>query len=296
MDLEKIKNAKPIEELINFSILNIDKPSGWTSFDVVNHIRKMLGLKKCGHGGTLDPNVTGVLPIFLEKSCKIQEYFMHREKIYIGEMRIHKEISEEKLKEAMKKFLGKINQLPPRKSRVKRVIRQREIIKFGLTSFNKEEKTAEFIAHVEAGTYIRKLISDLGDGLGIGCQMTALRRIKAGIFSDKDAEFTTIENLEKAVSEYKRGKEEKLRELLIPAEVICKILDFIEVKQEAIEKLDNGSPIFKEMLENPNQAMKTIKNKGLFAVLCRDKLIEIAGFTEQFENPDIIAKPEVVLK
>ena len=210
INLNKIKKEKPIEELINFSILNVDKPAGWTSFDVVNHIRITLGLNKCGHFGTLDPRVTGVLPICLGKACRIQDLFMHHDKIYTGKMRLHKDVNKEELEKAMKKFLGIINQLPPRVSRVKRQIRQREITEFKLTKFDKKKKEAEFYSHVQAGTYIRKLIDDLGKELTIGAQMTGLRRLKAGLFSEKDSEFTTVEKLDKAIEEYKKGNDKKI--------------------------------------------------------------------------------------
>jgi H/ACA ribonucleoprotein complex subunit 4 len=106
--------------------------------------------------------VTGVLPICLGDACRMQEYFMHRDKTYIGVMKLHQEITKKKLEEEMKKFLGVINQLPPRISRVKRVLRQREVMEFKILSFNKEKREAEFISKVQAGTYIRKLIDDLG--------------------------------------------------------------------------------------------------------------------------------------
>ena len=93
MDISKIKKERPIAELINFGILNIDKPAGCTSFDVVNKIRRLFNLKKCGHFGTLDPNVNGVLPVCLGNACKIQDLFMHHDKTYIGKMLIHKEVS-----------------------------------------------------------------------------------------------------------------------------------------------------------------------------------------------------------
>ena len=130
MDIEDTNKEKPIEELIKFGVLNIDKPSNCTSFDVVNLVRRSLGLDKAGHLGTLDPQVTGVLPIVLGKACKIQEYFMHRDKTYIGVMKLHKEITRKQLEEEMEKFLGVINQLPPRISRVKRVVRKRKIVEF----------------------------------------------------------------------------------------------------------------------------------------------------------------------
>ena len=288
--LEKLKNEKPIQELLNFGIANIDKPTGMTSFDVVNAVRKALELKKCGHFGTLDPNVTGVLPIALGNACKIQEYFMHHEKTYIGTMQLHKPTTKEKLESEMKKFIGKINQLPPRKSRVKRQIRQREIIEFKILNFNETAKIAEFMAEVEAGTYIRKLIDDLGKGIN-GAQMIGLRRIKAGIFSEKDKEFVSLADFEKAVEEYKKGNEKRLKELIIPAEIITKILPVIEINEEAVRKLKNGSPIFEEMLENKEKKIP----ENSFAVFFKDKLVEIAKKTEEKENPNILARPEVVL-
>ena len=295
LNIKKIKKEKPIDELINFSILNIDKPTDCTSFDVVNHIRKLFNLPKCGHFGTLDPQVTGVLPICLNRACKIQDFFMHHDKIYIGKMQIHKDITREKLLEGMKKFIGKINQLPPRISRVKRVIREREVMKFELIDFDKKKKEASFIAHVQAGTYIRKLCSDLGESLGVGAQMTELRRTKAGLFSQEDLEFTTLENLDKAFQEFKNGKEENLRKLLIPAEIIVELIPVIEVKSEFIDKLNHGSPFFDEMPVNLEKAKKIIETKEPFAVISDNKLIEIAKFSERFEQKNILAKAEVVL-
>jgi H/ACA ribonucleoprotein complex subunit 4 len=301
INLEKIQKDKPIKELINFSILNIDKPANCTSFDVVNFIRKLFsefGIEKCGHGGTLDPQVTGVLPIFLGNACKIQDLFMHHDKTYVGKMILHKEISEIKLKEAIKKFTGKINQLPPRKSRVKRVVREREVKSFEILDFNEKNKTAEFMCEVQAGTYIRKLIDDLGKSLGIGCQMTELRRTRAGLFSSSDKEFVKIEDVEKALEEFKTGKtecEEKLRNMLIPAEIILELIPSIEIDKKWLYKLTHGSPIFDEMLSNPDEDLKIIQTRKPFAVLVDNKLIEIAKFTDKFEQKSILAKAESVL-
>ena len=84
---------KPIQELLEFSIINVDKPAGMTSFDVVEKIRKILGLRKTSHFGTLDPMVTGVLPVALNRTCKLSGFFMGHDKEYVGKMKIHKEIS-----------------------------------------------------------------------------------------------------------------------------------------------------------------------------------------------------------
>jgi H/ACA ribonucleoprotein complex subunit 4 len=288
---------KPITELINFGILNIDKPAGCTSFDVVNTVRKSLGLDRAGHLGTLDPQVTGVLPVCLGKACKIQEYFMHRDKTYVGVMKLHQQVTQKKLEEEMKKFLGVINQLPPRISRVKRQVRQRKIIEFKITNFNAEKKEVDFIAKVEAGTYIRKLIDDLGKNIG-GAQMISLRRIQAGIFSDKDKQFYTIENFKEAADSYKNGNDKELRKLIIPAEVITKIIPTIELKKDCLDRLKHGSPIFKNMIpeKDYDKTIKIIDSKEPFAIMINKELIEIAKWSDHFENKEIIAKPAVVLK
>lgn len=294
MDIEKLKQSKSMKELISFGILNIDKPAGCTSFDVVNHVRKKLGLSKAGHFGTLDPQVTGVLPICLEKACKIQGYFMQKEKVYTGKMKLHKPLEKEKLESEMKNFLGIINQLPPRKSRVKRQVREREIIEFKLLELDKEKREANFIARVQAGTYIRKLVADLGENIG-GAHMIELRRNKAGLFSDKDSEFISLEDFDRAVSEFENGNEKELRKLIIPAEIIIKSIEVVEVNQEAVSKLRNGSPIFEEMLINSKESIKIIDKKEIFAVVCKDSLIEIAKKDDNFIFPNVLAKPECVL-
>src|SRR3989344_5620289 len=98
------------KELLNFSLININKPSGPTSFQVSQFIKHKLKLNKTSHMGTLDPQVSGVLPITLGRACKLSEYFMHHDKIYVGIMRLHKEVSKEKLEKAIQAQLGKIIQ------------------------------------------------------------------------------------------------------------------------------------------------------------------------------------------
>src|SRR3990172_658016 len=110
--------------------------------------------------GTLDPQVSGVLPITLGRACKLSDYFMHKDKEYVGIIRLHEDISEEELKKEIQKFIGKITQLPPVRSRVKREEREREIKTFEI--LEKNGKDVLFKTEVEAGTYIRKLIHDIG--------------------------------------------------------------------------------------------------------------------------------------
>ena len=184
IDLEKIQKERPIKELLEFSIINIDKPTGPTSFSVSHFVKKALDLRKTSHLGTLDPMVTGVLPVALNRACRLNDYLMHRDKTYVGIMRLHKEISDKALNEEIKKFIGKISQLPPVRSRVKRAFREREIKEFEI--IERDGKDVLFLAKVQAGTYIRKLCDDIGKNLG-GAHMLELRRTEAGLFREKTA-------------------------------------------------------------------------------------------------------------
>jgi len=282
MNLGKIKQQKSIKELLEFSIINMDKPSGPTSFQVDEKIKKWLGLRKTSHFGTLDPKVTGVLPVALNRACKLSDYFMHKDKIYVGIMHLHSDILISKLKKEMKKFVGKIIQLPPVKSRVKRAERVREVKKFEI--IEKKERDVLFLAEVEAGTYIRKLCSDLGLKIG-GAHMAELRRTKASIFSEEDESFVNLYDLQEAVEEYKKGKEEKLREILIPAEIISEILPVVQIKEDVVKQLLTGKPLMKKDIK------EKLPDSEKFAVFLGERFIEVA---RKVSEGEIIARPEFV--
>lgn len=282
---------KPINELLDFSIINLDKPCNYTSFqaaEIVGKMLKELGVKKFSHFGTLDPLVSGVLPVALNRACKLTTWFMKKNKTYVGIIKLHKEIEEDKLKEEMQKFVGKIMQLPPVKSRVKRQERERSVYSWDILEYGKEKKEVLFLCEVEAGTYIRKLISDLGIKIG-GSHMAELRRTKAGIFSEENEGFVNLYQLEEAVKEYKSGKEEKLRQILIPGELaIKKIMPSIEAKEEKIKELLRGKPIFADDLIG---GIGKIKENDIFAIFCKDKLI---GVYKKIYEGEIIARSEWV--
>ena len=108
-----METQKPLQELLNFSLINIDKPSGPTSFQISQYVAKALNLNKTSHMGTLDPQVTGVLPITLGRACKLSEYFMHHDKEYVGILVLHSKISLNNVRREAEQFLGKIKQKPP---------------------------------------------------------------------------------------------------------------------------------------------------------------------------------------
>lgn len=254
---------KPLSEILEFGILNIDKPSGPTSFDISNFIKEKLKLRKTSHFGTLDPKVTGVLPIALNRACKLTGFFLTQNKEYFGVMRVHEEKTTEEIQKIIDdKFLGKIKQTPPVRSRVRREEREREIYEFEI--LEKSGKDFLFRVKCQSGTYVRKLIDDLGKELGIGAHMLELRRSKAGIFSEEDSNFTNLYELEKVTN-----SEEELIKKIIPAEeALKKIFPVVKIKKESIKKLLTGKPITKEDVEEKIP-------KGKFVIFCRDKFIGV---------------------
>ncbi len=302
MDIEKLKSKKSIRELLEFGIINLDKSSGPTSFNVSDFVRKKLNLRKTSHFGTLDPKVTGVLPIALNRACKLTGFFLGEDKEYVGIMRMHEEISLEKIKEKIKeKFIGKIIQMPPVKSRVKRQEREREIISFEILE-NKEDKEQSslsasskrgqskdylFKTEVQGGTYIRKLIDDLGKELGIGAHMLELRRVRAGIF--KEDSIVNLYELEKAVEQYEKGNEEFLRKIIIPGEIVSEVYPVVEIKPENLKQILTGKPIYKQdLIKN-----EKFENGEIVCAFSDDKFV---GMYKIIKDKQIFAKAEFVMQ
>jgi H/ACA ribonucleoprotein complex subunit 4 len=272
---------KSIQDLLKFSIIVIDKPTGPTSFTVSDFVRKKLKLNKTSHFGTLDPMVTGVLPIALGRAVKLTGFFLGEDKEYVGVMHTHKEQKLEELQEIINaKFLGKIKQMVPRKSRVKRQEREREIKRFEL--IEQDGKDFLFVAEVQGGTYIRKLISDLGELIG-GAHMAELRRTRAGIFDEKN--IVNLYDFEKAIELLEKGDDKMLRKMLISAESsIKKIMPSVQAKKQEVKKLLTGKPVFRDCIEKIPEAER-------FAIFFEDDFIEIAKKTGEGE---IVARPEFV--
>ncbi len=275
-----------INKLLNFGIINIDKPSGPTSFAISNFIKKELNLKKTSHFGTLDPKVGGVLPIALGRACRLTGFFLGHKKEYVGILRTHKEIKKEDLQKIINEnFVGKIKQLPPKKSRVKRKIREKEVEFFKI--LEKEGKDFLFKIKVQGGTYIRKICSDLGEIIG-GAHMLELRRTMAGIFSEEKS--ISLYEFEKAKEELKKENSLFLEKLITPAEeAIKKVFERIELEKSSLERLKTGKFIKISDLKD-KEDFKKIKEE-IFAAFCEDKFI---GIYRKINQNDEIARPEFV--
>ncbi len=288
INIEKIKNSKTTEELLEFGIINIDKSSGPTSFGVSNFIKKKLNARKTSHFGTLDPKVTGVLPVAINRACKLAGFFLGEDKEYIGIAQFHEEISKEKIEKKIKeKFLGEIIQLPPIKSRVKRQERPRTIYTFEI--LEKEGKNFLFKTKCQGGTYVRKLISDLGDELGISAHMLELRRISAGIFSEE--KIYNLYDFEKAVDQYKNGNDKSLREMLIPGEIVSELFPLVKIVPGSLKKIYHGSPIHDDELENKKD--KSLEKDKIICVFSKDQFV---GIFKIIKQGNLFARSEFTLQ
>ena len=224
-------------------IVIVDKPQEWTSQDVTARLRRVFNTRRIGHGGTLDPMATGVLPVFVGRATRGVEFFEHAEKAYeatlllgrttdtedvfgttLEERPVH--ISEEEFLNILPQFRGKILQVPPMYSALKvngqklcdlarkgkEVERQpRQIEIFELTCLEFTGTTARLRVKCSKGTYIRTLCKDIGEALGCGGCMEALRRVQAGEYTIAEAvplqELLDTQNAEK----YLRGVDSMFR-------------------------------------------------------------------------------------
>ncbi len=230
---------RSLKEHIKFGLINLDKPSGPSSHEVASWVKKQLHLHKVGHGGTLDPKVTGVLPIALENATKAVQAFLLSGKEYIGLIELHTKISDEEVLKIMLEFTGEIYQLPPVRSSVKRAVRRRVI--YSLKLLEKKDKNLLFRVSCQSGTYIRKLCYDIGEVLGGGAHMKELRRIRSGPFN-VDKNLVTMADLAYAKCEFKeKGDEEPLRKLIQPVEAAFEYIPKIYVRDTAVDALCHGA-------------------------------------------------------
>lgn len=213
--------VKPSErstrELLRYGAVILDKPRGPSSHETSAFVRKILGVKKAGHSGTLDPNVSGVLPVLLEDACKAAGFLLKQKKSYACIARFSEKISETKLREALARFRGKIYQTPPLESAVAKRLRVREV--YSLNLLEVDGRDVLFECEVEGGFYIRKLVFDLGEVLGMQSEMLELRRANAAGFSE--GQCTTLQDLADRAWFWKNEDDDKLlREVVLPVEEV----------------------------------------------------------------------------
>ena len=250
-------------------ILIVDKPAGWTSFDVIAKMRGVLGTRKLGHSGTLDPMATGVLPVFCGGASKAVDLQLNHDKTYRATLRLGSRTDtgditgtvletrpvtagEAELKEILPRFVGPQMQVPPMYSAVKvngqplyKAARQgltverkaRPIEVYGI-AYEGSPVPGEYTLTVRCskGTYIRTLLEEIAQGMGQLGAMSALRRTRAGLFTEADAH--TLEEILAA----KEAGPDALEGLMLPVERVFEPLPLLEVDAGTAQHLYNGCP------------------------------------------------------
>lgn len=261
---------KDVEEELKGCFVVVDKPKGPPSAQVGSWVRNILEVKKSGHIGTLDPNVSGVLIIALGKAVKLSKFLSGQDKEYIAVMHIHKKVDESTIKKTINKFVGTIVQKPPLRSAVAKRKRKRRIYWIKIL----EIKGRNVLMHIkcEGGTYIRKLIHDMGKHMGCGANMLDLRRVKSGDVGENMA--CTLYDLKDAAWLWRnKGNDILLRKMLIPPYKLLK-MDEVIVKNSAVPSIAYGSPIYRKgVLKFPNAGrqdyVKVISEDGMFCGVAR---------------------------
>ena len=250
-------------------ILIVDKPAGWTSFDVIAKMRGVLGTRKLGHSGTLDPMATGVLPVFCGGASKAVDLQLNHDKTYRATLRLGSRTDtgditgtvletrpvtagEAELKAVLPRFVGPQMQVPPMYSAVK--INGQPLYKAARQGLTVERKArpievygidcegspapGEYTLTVRCskGTYIRTLLEDIAAGMGQLGTMSALRRTRAGLFAEADAH-----TLEEILAAKEQGPA-ALEGLLLPVERVFEPLPLLEVNEGTAQHLYNGCP------------------------------------------------------
>ena len=233
-------DQRPLQQHIKYGILVLDKQPGPTSHEVVAWVKKLLELDRAGHGGTLDPRVTGVLPIGLQESTKVVQALLVAGKEYVCVMRTHREEDEARVVETLRLFEGEIFQRPPVRASVKRRLRTRTIYRIDYL----EGDGRNWLFHVacQSGTYIRKLCYDVGEVLGGGAHMQELRRTRSGPFTEGD--LVTLYDLSEALDFLREdGDERLLRRIVRPMEDALALLPKLWIRDSAVEALCNGASL-----------------------------------------------------
>jgi H/ACA ribonucleoprotein complex subunit 4 len=234
---------RPIEEYIRFGLINLDKPPGPSSHEVAAWIKRLLDIEKVGHGGTLDPKVTGILPIALLDATKVIQALLQSGKEYICITKLHAKIPENRIKTILEEFTGTIYQRPPLRASVKRRLRKRRIYRLELLDARVQDRNILFRVACEAGTYIRKLAHDIGEALGCGAHMRELRRVRSGPFAEDDS-LVTLHDVAYQYAEWKEtGDEGKMRRLVQPMEKALEYMPKATVRDSAVDSICHGANI-----------------------------------------------------
>ncbi|PSP89540.1 RNA-guided pseudouridylation complex pseudouridine synthase subunit Cbf5 [Halobacteriales archaeon QS_4_69_34] len=226
-------------ERLAFGVVNLDKPPGPSAHQVAGWVRDLAGVDRVAHAGTLDPTVTGCLPILLGAATRLAPASLEGHKEYVAVLELHAPVPAD-LGAVLDAFEGPIHQKPPRKSAVARELRVREI--HALDAIEAESRRALLRIRCESGTYVRKLCHDLGLALGTGAHMGDLRRTGTEPFDDTD--LVTCHDLADALAFAAAGDPGPLAAAVGPAERALAHLPRVTIAGSAAREVAHGAPVY----------------------------------------------------
>lgn len=293
-------------------ILNVMKPPGMTSFDVVASLRRILKTKKIGHTGTLDPGAVGVLPVCVGSATKAIEFLTEKDKLYRAELKLgittdtqditgqvtdtrKVNVTREQVLDAIMSFVGTYSQVPPMYSAVKingqklyelarsgktieREPRVVNIYYINVIDISEEDGSVLFDVACSKGTYIRTLCADIGEKLGCGGCMSFLIRLKSGPFDLESS--LTLDEIEELYSA------DRLKEKMFHVDRVFADLDEVVLKEAEIRKIINGAAV---------RMFKGMKPGVQLRIYDQDHRFVALGITEKYEDSILLRSRKLFL-
>ncbi|MFH1685736.1 MAG: RNA-guided pseudouridylation complex pseudouridine synthase subunit Cbf5 [Candidatus Micrarchaeota archaeon] len=250
------------------NVIILDKPPGHTSHEITTFVKKITGASRAGHAGTLDPQVSGVLPIALGRATKLLRYIAGADKTYVGIIKFKKVQTKKQIESLFSKFTGVLIQTPPKKSAVRKRPRKRTVHYLKFIEIDEENpRLVLFETKVDAGTYIRTLCKDIGKKCG-GARMEELRRTAVGEITE-DESFKIYELID-AVHYDKEGKTELLKKMLRAPEEFIK-LPKVFIKENALQSVERGAQIMIPAIES----MDEVEADKKVAIYYKDRFVGV---------------------
>jgi H/ACA ribonucleoprotein complex subunit 4 len=290
-----IPSKRTIEQLLESCFILLDKSPGPSSHQVSAWARDMMGLEKLGHGGTLDPFASGLLPLLSGKAMRLTGKILTHDKSYLALFKFGKDLELNEIEEKMAMLKGKVYNVPPEISAVRVQVRTRKISKFDVLDFDGNS----LLTHIEceAGTYVRTMARDLGLLLDTPVELKELRRPTSGEFSLSQS--ITMQQLADAYWLWQeKGEEDAMLRILHPIEDMLSDLPRVVVKDGAAAALSHGAPLLRPGVVSIDDDLNV--GTEVLLVTMKGEAVAIAKMSQNSKvipdmNQGEVAKPNCVL-
>ena len=290
-----IPSERTIEQLLESCFILLDKSPGPSSHQVSAWARDMMGLEKLGHGGTLDPFASGLLPLLSGKAMRLTGKILTHDKSYLALFKFGKELERNEIEDKMAMLTGKVYNVPPEISAVRVQVRTRKISKFDILDFDGTSLLTQI--ECEAGTYVRTMARDLGLLLDTPVELKELRRPTSGEFSLSQS--ITMQQLADAYWLWQeKGEEDAMLRILHPIEDMLSDLPRVVVKDGAAAALSHGAPLLRPGVVSIDDDLNV--GTEVLLVTMKGEAVAIAKMSQNSKvipdmNQGEVAKPNCVL-